>query len=112
MGETVKNTKSSPSKQKTKKEKSVPTEVAAPPAPTSPKELLSIVKKTAFNDTEAQKLIDVLLTKQSGDSLNTSDEWIEKGKPTESQKLRQELNEALHMFEEEKNRNKSYSDKV
>jgi len=110
--ESVKNTKSSPSKQKTKKEKSVPTEVAAPAAPTSPKELLSIVKKTAFNDTEAQKLIDVLLTKQSGDSLNTSDEWIEKGKPTETQKLKQELSEAIHYLEDERMKVKSFSDKL
>ena len=108
--ESPKPTKPSPTKQKVKKDKQVPSDPPASVA--SPKELLSIVKKTAFNDAEAQKLIDVLLTKQSGDSLNTSDEWIEKGKPTESQKLRQELNEALHMFEEEKNRNKSYSDKV
>jgi len=110
--ETVKNTKSSPSKQKTKKEKSVPTEAAASAAPTSPKELLSIVKKTAFNDTEAQKLIDVLLTKQSGDSLNTSDEWIEKGKPTETQKLKQELSEAIHYLEDERIKVKSFSDKL
>merc|ERR1711971_1118271 len=109
--ETVKNTKSSPSKQK-KKEKPVPTEVAAPAAPTSPKELLSIVKKTAFNDTEAQKLIDVLLTKQSGDSLNASDEWIEKGKPTETQKLKQELSETIHYLEDEKMKVKSFSDKL
>ena len=108
--ESPKPTKPSPAKQKVKKDKQVPSETSVSVA--TPKELLSIVKKTAFNDAEAQKLIDVLLTKQSGDSLNTSDEWIEKGKPTESQKLRQELNEALHMFEEEKNRNKSYSDKV
>ena len=110
--ETVKNTKSSPSKQKTKKEKPVPTEVAAPAAPTSPKELLSIVKKTAFNDTEAQKLIDVLLTKQSGDSLNASDEWIEKGKPTETQKLKQELSETIHYLEDEKMKVKSFGDKL
>merc|ERR1719341_3121823 len=109
--ETVKNTKSSPSKPKTKKEKPVPTEVAAPAAPTSPKELLSIVKKSAFNDTEAQKLIDVLLTKQSGDSLNASDEWIEKGKPTETQKLKQELSETIHYLEDEKMKVKSFGDK-
>ena len=105
-----KPTKQSPIKQKVKKDKPVPLESQV--SVTSPKELLSIVKKTAFNDAEAQKLIDVLLTKQSGDSLNTSDEWIEKGKPTESQKLRQELNETLRMFEEEKSKNKSISDKV
>ena len=68
-------------KQKNKKDKSVPTETATQ----SPKELLAVVKKTSFNDAEAQKLIDLLLTKQSGDALNTSDEWIEKGKPTETQ---------------------------
>ena len=110
--ETVKNTKSSPSKQKAKKEKPVPTEAASPAAPSSPKELLSIVKKTPFNDTEAQKLIDVLLTKQSGDSLNTSDEWIEKGKPTETQKLKQELSETLHYLEDERMKVKSFTDKL
>ena len=110
--ETVKNTKSSPSKQKAKKEKTVPTEAASPAAPSSPKELLSIVKKTPFNDTEAQKLIDVLLTKQSGDSLNTSDEWIEKGKPTETQKLKQELSETLHYLEDERMKVKSFTDKL
>merc|ERR1719431_1092191 len=87
------------------KEKNVPTEA-------NPKELLAIVKKTAFNDVEAQKLIDVLLTKQSGDPLNTSEEWIEKGKPTESQKLRQELNETIQALEEEKIKGKSFSDKM
>ena len=65
------------SKKKTKKEKSVPTEVAAPAAPTSPKELLSIVKKTAFNNTEAHNLIDVVLTRQDGESLKASDEGSE-----------------------------------
>jgi len=108
--ESPKPTKQSPVKQKVKKDKPVSSET--PASVSSPKELLSIVKKTAFNDAEAQKLIDVLLTKQSGDSLNTSDEWIEKGKPTESQKLRQELNETLRMFEEEKTKSKSFSDKV
>merc|ERR1711920_126515 len=52
--------KQSPVKQKVKKDKSAPTE--SPASVTSPKELLSIVKKTAFNDAEARKLIDVLLT--------------------------------------------------
>jgi len=103
--EPVKVVKASPTKQKAKKEKNVPTEA-------NPKDLLSIVKKTAFNDVEAQKLIDVLLTKQSGDPLNTSEEWIEKGKPTESQKLRQELNETIQALEEEKMKGKSFSDKM
>jgi len=103
--EPVKVTKPSPTKQKAKKEKNVPTDA-------NPKDLLSIVKKTAFNDVEAQKLIDVLLTKQSGDPLNTSEEWIEKGKPTESQKLRQELNETIQALEEERMKGKSFSDKM
>lgn len=106
--EIVKPTKSSPTKQKVKKEKIVPTESAPP----NPKELLTIVKKTAFNDAEAQKLIDVLLTKQSGDSLNTSDEWIEKGKPTETQKLKQDLSEMMHYLEDERLKVKSFSDKL
>ena len=106
----AKPVKSSPAKQKTKKEKS-PEVVAAPVAP-NPKELLAFVKKTAFNDTEAQKLIDVLLTKQSGDALNTSDEWIEKGKPSESQKLKQELSDTLHSLEDERNKVKSFTEKL
>merc|ERR1712013_196121 len=72
----------------------------------------TVLAQTAFNDVEAQKLIDVLLTKQSGDPLNTSEEWIEKGKPTESQKLRQELNETIQALEEEKMKGKSFSDKM
>jgi len=106
--EPVKIVKPSPTKQKAKKEKHVPAEAAS----ANPKDLLSIIKKTAFNDAEAQNLIDVLLTKQSGDPLNTSEEWIEKGKPTESQKLRQELNETIHVLEEERMKGKSFSDKM
>merc|ERR1712106_994935 len=106
--EPVKVVKPSPTKQKAKKEKANPTEAAS----ANPKDLLSIIKKTAFNDVEAQNLIDVLLTKQSGDPLNTSEEWIEKGKPTESQKLRQELNETIHVLEEERIKGKSFSDKM
>lgn len=102
----AKTVKSSPAKQKPKKE------AVSAPAALNPKELLAFVKKTAFNDTEAQKLIDVLLTKQSGDALNTSDEWIEKGKPSESQKLKQELSETLHSLEDERNKVKSFSDKL
>jgi len=106
--EPVKVVKPSPTKQKAKKEKANPTEAAS----ANPKDLLSIIKKTAFNDVEAQRLIDVLLTKQSGDPLNTSEEWIEKGKPTESQKLRQELNETIQALEEERMKGKSFSDKM
>eukprot|EP00092_Neocalanus_flemingeri_P098305 GFUD01125350.1.p1 GENE.GFUD01125350.1~~GFUD01125350.1.p1 ORF type:complete len:871 (-),score=359.19 GFUD01125350.1:1079-3691(-) len=100
--------KPSPTKQKAKKEKAAATEAG----PANPKDLLSVIKKTAFNDAEAQKLIDVLLTKQSGDPLNTSEEWIEKGKPTESQKLRAELNETFQVLEEERMKCKSFSDKM
>ena len=74
--------------------------------------MLTIVKKTSFNDAEAQKLIDVLLTKQSGDALNTSDEWIEKGKPTEAQRLKQELSDTVRYLEEEKSKVKSFTDKL
>jgi len=105
--ENAKPVKSSPAKQKAKKEKAV-AEFAAP----NPKELLTIVKKTSFNDAEAQKLIDVLLTKQSGDALNTSDEWIEKGKPTEAQRLKQELSDTVRYLEEEKSKVKSFTDKL
>jgi len=103
--EPVKASKPSPTKQKAKKEK-------PEASPATPKELLATIKKTAFNDVEAQKLIDVLLTKQSGDPLNTSEEWIEKGKPTESQKLRQELNETIQALEEERMKGKSFADKM
>jgi len=109
--ETVKPVKASPAKQKNKKEKT-PEVAAAPVQPVNPKELLTLVKKTAFNDAEAQKLIDVLLTKQSGDALNTSDEWIEKGKPSETQKLKQELSETMHSLEDERMKVKSFTDKL
>merc|ERR1719342_1888556 len=105
--ENAKPVKSSPAKQKAKKEKAV-ADFAAP----NPKELLTIVKKTSFNDAEAQKLIDVLLTKQSGEALNTSDEWIEKGKPTEAQRLKQELSDTVRYLEEEKSKVKSFTDKL
>jgi len=78
----------------------------------NPKDLLAVIKKTAFSDSEAQQLIDVLLTKQSGELLNNSEEWIEKGKPTESQKLRQQLNEMEKMLEEEQMKGKSFQDKM
>jgi len=106
--EPIKVVKPSPTKQKPKKEKANSMEAI----PANPKDLLAIIKKTAFNDVEAQKLIDVLLTKQSGDPLNTSEEWIEKGKPTESQKLRQELNETIKVLEEERIKGKSFADKM
>jgi len=108
LPEPAKVVKPSPTKQKAKKEKALSTEAVH----SNPKDLLSVIKKTAFNDAEAQKLIDVLLTKQSGDPLNTSEEWIEKGKPTESQKLRQELNETIQALEEERMKGKSFSDKM
>jgi len=77
-----------------------------------PKDLLAVIKKTAFSDSEAQQLIDVLLTKQSGENLNNSEEWIEKGKPTESQKLRQQLNELEKLLGEEQMKGKSFQDKM
>merc|ERR1719500_1588276 len=48
-------------------------------------------------------MINVLLTKQSGDALNTSEEWIEQGKPSETKQLKQELAEAFKALEEERN---------
>ena len=44
--------------------------------------------------------------------MNTSEEWIEKGKPTENQKLRQELNETIQALEEERMKGKSFADKM
>jgi len=78
----------------------------------NPKDLLSVIKKTAFNDAEAQEIIDVLLTKQSGDMLNSSEEWIEKGKPSESQKLKLQLGEMEKSLNEEQVKGKSLQDKL
>jgi len=94
--------KSTPTKGKAKKQKSEP---AAPQSilPGTPRELLAAIKKTSFNDEDAQAMINVLLTKQSGDALNTSEEWIEPGKPSETKQLKQELAEAFKALEEERN---------
>ena len=101
-------TKPSPAKQKVKKDKTAEAGHAA----ATPKELLAVVKKTAFNDSEAQKLIDVLLTKQSGDPLNTSEEWIERGKPTESQRLKQELTETRQALTDERINGRAFVEKM
>jgi len=93
--------KSTPTKGK-KKQRSEP----APPQPIlpgTPRDLLAAIKKTSFNDEDAQAMINVLLTKQSGDALNTSEEWIEQGKPSETKQLKQELAEAFKALEEERN---------
>jgi len=94
--------KSTPTKGKAKKQKSEP---AAPQSilPGTPRDLLAAIKKTSFNDEDAQAMINVLLTKQSGDALNTSEEWIEQGKPSETKQLKQELAEAFKALEEERN---------
>ena len=93
--------KVTPTKTKTKKQKQ---ESAAMTVNAStPRDLLAVIKKTPFNDKEAQAIINVLLTKQSGRPLNTSEEWIEQGKPSESQKLKQELSEVCKALEEERN---------
>ena len=82
--------KSTPVK-KAKKQKSelAPAPIPAPVLPGTPRDLLASIKRTSFNDEEAQAVINVLLTKQSGGPLNTSEEWIEQGKPSESQRLKQ-----------------------
>jgi len=99
--------KVTPTKTKAKKQKAESQAAST----TNPRDLLAVIKKTAFNDEEAQAMINVLLTKQSGDSsLNTSEEWIEQGKPSESQRLKQELAEVTKSLEEERN-NKSVFEK-
>jgi len=92
--------KSTPTKTKAKKQKA---EAVSAPTIGSPRDLLIAIKKTSFNDEEAQAVINVLLTKQSGGPLNTSEEWIEQGKPSETKQLKQELNEAFKALEEERN---------
>merc|ERR550517_1250916 len=86
--------KSTPTKGKAKKQKS---EHAAPPSllPGTARDLLAAIKKTSFNDEDAQAMINVLLTKQSGDALNTSEEWIEQGKPSETKQLKEERNHKI-----------------
>jgi len=99
--------KVTPTKTKAKKQKAESQAAST----NNPRDLLTVIKKTAFNDEEAQAMINVLLTKQSGDSaLNTSEEWIEQGKPSESQRLKQELAEVTKSLEEERN-NKSVFEK-
>lgn len=90
--------KATPTKTKTRKQKA-----EAPVATGTPRDLLAAIQRTCFNDEEAQAVINVLLTKQSGGPLNTSEEWIEPGKPSEAQKLKQELGEANRALEEERN---------
>lgn len=47
-------------------------------AKASPRELITAVKKTAFDDAEAQQLIDILLNKQAGGSTSNGD-WVDTG---------------------------------
>jgi len=94
--------KSTPTKGKAKKQKSEPA-AAQSILPGTPRDLLAAIKKTSLNDEDAQAMINVLLTKQSGDALNTSEEWIEQGKPSETKQLKQELAEAFKALEEERN---------
>ena len=95
--------KSTPTKGKGKKQKSEATAAPQVVLPGTPKDLLTAIKKTSFNDEDAQAIINVLLTKQSGDAMNTSEEWIEQGKPSETKQLKQELTEAFKALEEERN---------
>merc|ERR1719225_1792600 len=88
---------------KGKKQKSEATAAPQVVLPGTPKDLLTAIKKTSFNDEDAQAIINVLLTKQSGDAMNTSEEWIEQGKPSETKQLKQELTEAFKALEEERN---------
>lgn len=43
-----------------------------------PKELMNMVKKTTFDETEAQQMIEVLLNKQAGTSSGGGD-WVDTG---------------------------------
>lgn len=95
--------KATPTKSKSKKQKQDNGNVNQSALPSNPRDLLTTIKRTAFNDEEAQAVINVLLTKQSGGPLNTSEEWIEQGKPSESQRLKQELSETTKCLEEERN---------
>jgi len=94
--------KVTPTKTKSKKQKAEAPLAPHSVAPGTPRELLATIKRTPFNDEEAQAVINVLLTKQSGGPLN-NEEWIEQGKPSESQKLKQELTEVCKALEEERN---------
>ena len=76
-------------------------------------ELIAVVKKTSFDDSEAQTLIDILLTKQSGAAVNDSMGWVENSKSeNELQKLQNQLKDKQSQLEEESQRCKSVTDRM
>lgn len=66
----------------------------------SPTELISFVKKTPLDDSEAQQLIDILLNKQAGSSTQNGD-WVEPGKASSTGGEVKQLQKALKEKEEE-----------
>ncbi len=74
-------------------------------------EIISVVKKTSFDDSEAQHLIDVLLSKHSGVNANADSSWVDTANDA-SKNLQKQLNEARNALDEEIARGKSLTDRV
>ncbi|XP_059095012.1 ribosome-binding protein 1-like isoform X2 [Tigriopus californicus] len=100
-----------------KKEKaSVQTSRAPPIGKLQPRELISVVKKTALDDGEVQQLIDILLNKQAGSSAGSpATEWIEptaKGAQNETKNLQRQLVEKETALEDERVKVKSITERM
>ena len=92
----------------------MPTTVVIGAGKMSPKDLIAVVKKTPFDDSEAQRLIDVLLNKQSGGG-SVSNDWVDTGKggqQNEVKKLQTALVNKEAASEEEAAKVKSITDRM
>ncbi len=84
------------------------------PSRLTPGELIAAVKKTPLDDSEAQRLIDVILNKQGGGGGDGGD-WVDtsKGSHTnEVKNLQRQLEEKKVLLEEEAARTKSITDRM
>lgn len=84
-----------------------------------PRELISVVKKTALDDGQVQQLIDILLNKQAGSSSAgaPSTEWIEPpsakgGAQNETKTLQRALQDKETALEEERVKVKSITERM
>ncbi|TRY78638.1 hypothetical protein TCAL_12555 [Tigriopus californicus] len=93
-----------------------PTSRAPPIGKLQPRELISVVKKTALDDGEVQQLIDILLNKQAGSSAGSpATEWIEptaKGAQNETKNLQRQLVEKETALEDERVKVKSITERM
>ena len=81
--------------------------------PQKPADLIATVKRTPFDDSEAQQLIDILLNKQSGVPVE-EDRWIEPGQKADSkeQQLERQLAERDTELAHEKASLKSVTERL